>query len=63
MKESTTHYTTKKQVQMVKCTITLPTTCFDFVSQKATQKNITKSGYIESLINKDKNETVNKLLS
>jgi hypothetical protein len=33
------------------------------VSQKATQKNITKSGYIESLINNDKNETVNKLLA
>lgn len=58
----TTHYITKKQVSMVKTTITLPAEILKFVAQKATQQNVTKSGYIESLVKKEMKANINALL-
>ena len=57
-----THYITKKQVGMAKTTFTLPTEILKFVANKATQQNITKSGYIESLVKKDMKASINALL-
>lgn len=59
---SKTHYITKKQISMAKTTITLPTQILKFVANKATQQNITKSGYVESLIKKDMKASINALL-
>jgi mannitol/fructose-specific phosphotransferase system IIA component len=47
---------------MAKTTITLPTEILKFVAHKATQQNITKSGYIESLVKKDMKASINALL-
>lgn len=58
----TTHYITKKQVSMAKTTITLPTDILNFVAHKATQQNVTKSGYIESLVKKEMRANINALL-
>lgn len=58
----TTHYTTKKQIQMIKTTITLEKKAFDAVVTKSKQNNQTKSGYIEKLILNDLKANINALL-